>query len=104
MKFLLLLFLLASCVSVPLTEEQIEEREYYEQERVLAYEQWKSNCTSGGKMIFGKNPWKLCRSGDCIPSKWDWRYDFDKERPMVGNAYQCVTRSQMREILRQSGR
>ena len=99
MKYLLIL-LLTACVSTPLTEEQVFEREYWEQERQLAYVQWKTNCTSGGKMIFGKNPWKLCRSGDCIPSKWDWRYDFDRERPMHGNAYKCITRADMREIMR----
>ncbi|MEK0326479.1 MAG: hypothetical protein QQN63_12335 [Nitrosopumilus sp.] len=85
---------------MPLTEEQIEEQEYYEQERVLAYLQWKKWCISGDGVIFAYKPWKICRGGDCIPSKWDWRYDFDRERPMFGNSYTCVSRTRMREIMR----
>ena len=100
MKYLLLLLLLTACASAPLTEEEREELEYYEQERVLAYEQWKKSCISRKRIIFVYNPWKPCRSGDCIPSKWDWRYDFDRERPMIGNAYQCISRTQIQEIFR----
>ena len=97
---LILLMLLAGCAGVPLTEEQREEKEYYEQERGLAWEQWKAWCLSGNGVIYAYNPWKPCRRKNCIPSKWDWNYDFTRDRPALGNAYQCVTRTQLREILR----
>ena len=95
----LLLTVLVGCASAPLTEEQIEEREYYEQERVLAYLQWKTQCLAYDGLIFAYKPWKPCRGGDCIPSKREWRYDFDRERPMFGNSYTCVSRTRMREIM-----
>ena len=98
MKYLPLLFLLVACSSVPLTEEQLEERAYEEQERVTAYEQWKVNCIANNRVIYVYDPWMPCRGNDCIPSKWDWRYDFYRERPMVGNTYQCVTREKMQSI------
>ena len=94
MKYLLIL-LLAACVSTPLTEEQVFEREYAEQERQMAYLQWKANCLSSDGIIYVYKPWRLCRGRNCIPNKWDWRYNFDKDRPMLGNSYQCITRSQM---------
>ena len=100
MKYLPLLLLLISCASAPLTEEEREELEYYEQERALAYLQWKANCLSGDGVIYTYKPWRLCRGNNCIPSKWDWRYDFDRDRPMLGNSYQCVSRRQMQDILR----
>ena len=102
MKYLLIL-LLTACVSTPLTEEQVFEREYWEQERQLAYVQWKAWCLSPDGLngvIYAYKPMSLCRSGNCIPRKWDWRYDFDRERPMHGNAYKCITRADMREIMR----
>jgi len=99
-KYLPLLLLLTACVSTPLTEEQVEERAYYEQERQLAYEQWRANCISKNGVIYVYDPWRVCRGNNCIPHKWDWRYDFDRERPMHGNAYQCITRAQLREVMR----
>ena len=99
MKFLPLLLLLVSCASDPLTQEQIEEREYEEVERASAYLMWEAKCKADGNIIFVYNPTRLCRKRDCIPSQWDWRYDFEKERPKSGNSYQCVTSGQIRSIL-----
>ena len=100
---LLLMILLVGCASVPLTEEQIEEKEYWEQERQIAYLQWRDSCISpdgANGVIYVYKPFKMCRGRNCIPNKWDWRYDFDRERPMLGNAYMCISRAQMREIMR----
>ena len=97
----LLLILLVGCAGAPLTEEQIEEREYWEQERVLAYLQWEAQCKANRNVILIYKASRTCRNHKgCIPTKWDWRYDFDKERPRHGNAYKCISRAQLRDILR----
>ena len=85
---------------MPLTEEQREELAVAEQERITDYKQWKAQCSANGHVIFAYRPMSSCRGRDCVPSKWDWRYDFDRERPMHGNAYKCITRADLREIMR----
>ena len=102
-KYALVLLMILSfggCASEPLTEEQREEKEYWEQERQLAYLQWKTNCIVQRKIVFIYNAISPCSGRDCIPRRWDWRYDFDRERPMHGNAYQCISRADLREIMR----
>jgi len=99
-KYLLLLLLLTGCASVQLTEEEIEEREYYEQERALAYLQWKKGCAAGNGIVFAYKPWTMCRRDNCIPHKRDWDYDYARERPKLGNTYTCVSRAQLRNIFR----
>ncbi len=99
----LLIVLLVGCAGEPLTEEQIFEKEYEEQERKIAYLSWKEWCLSSdgaNGVIFAYKPMSPCRGNNCIPHRWDWRYDFERERPMVGNTYKCISRPQLREIMR----
>ena len=98
---LLAILVIASCApSVPLTEEQREERQYADQERRLAYFRWEASCFEQKGVVYAYNPQRPCggRRG-CVPHKWDWDYDFERERPRVGNIYTCVSREQLRRAL-----
>ena len=98
---LLAILVIASCApSVPLTEEQLEEKEYAEQDRRLAYFRWEAACFANRRVVYAYNPQRPCgnRRG-CVPHKWDWDYDFERERPRVGNIYTCVSREQLRRAL-----
>ena len=85
--FSLLALALTACSTQPLTQAEIEQREFRElerqieeQERREAYLHWYHQCTSHGGIVCFKNV--RCVTGireRCIPTKYDWRGD----RPSV---------------------
>ena len=104
MKLLLILLpitLFSGCASVPLTEEEIFQREYEENDRKLQYKRWEKACHDADMIIYADKPSRVCRRKGCIPHKWDWRWDDEHERPKIGNSYTCVSRRQMQEALRE---
>ena len=103
MRYLILLLLLVGCAT-PLTEEEQFDKEYLENDRKAQYERWREWCLSSKHVIHGNNPTRSCRGRDCIPHKWDWDWDHERERPKLSNAYQCVNRRQLEEMMRSIGR
>ena len=94
MRFLPLLLLVVGCTTTPLTEREIEEREYIEQDRRNLYIEWEKMCLEAGGIIFMNNPIKPCHLRGCIPHAMDWK-------PGGGlNSVQCVSKQAMREYLR----
>ena len=95
MRFLPLLLLVVGCTPTPLTEREIEEREYIEQDRRNLYIEWEKRCLEAGGIIFMDNPVKPCHSRrNCIPHRFDWQPDRNL------NSVQCVSKQAMREFLR----
>lgn len=100
MKQLLPLLVLFGCAT-PMTEEQREEREYKEQERKIAYVEWERRCNEKGWVVYTYDPVKHCRKRKgCIPHRWDWQYDAEKDGPKATNRTVCVPPQALREVLR----
>ena len=92
--------LLVGCAA-NLTEEEIFQRDYEENDRKAQYVRWEKWCLDGGGVVYSDNPSRPCMSKrNCIPHRWDWRYDSESERPSLGNNVLCLSRSQMDEVLR----
>lgn len=99
LSLLLLILVIGGCARTPLTEEEREEREYAEADRKNLYIMWEKDCIKAGGIIYSYNT--TCGvKRNCIPSKWDWRYNSKKEKPYFGNNVVCVSPRQLREIFR----
>ena len=88
------LILLCSCASEPLTQEQIEEKEYIEEDRKIRYVAWEKACEG---VIFEDN---ISGKRRGIPHRRDWRWDEKRDSPHISNNIHCVSQEQMRQILR----
>ena len=71
---LLPLLLLCGCAT-QMTEAEREYREYFEQERVVAYRIWEQACHDAGGVIYVNNPHKPCIRSECIPHEVDWSHE-----------------------------
>ena len=93
MKYMLILLLLVGCAGEPLTEDEIFEKEYEEAVRKEAYVRWEKSCLAAKGIIFVYKASRPHRRGQ-VPREWDWKYNHEKERPALGNAYQCVSKNE----------
>ena len=99
MRYLLIL-LLVGCVTT-LTEEQAFQKEYDEADRKIQYLLWEKQCITNGGFVFTYRPSRPCvNKRNCIPHRWDWKYDNEHERAKQGNKTVCLARGQMRDIFR----
>jgi hypothetical protein len=99
MNRLILILLLVACA--PLTEDEQFARDYNENDRKAQYARWEQWCLDSGGIVYYADPLKPCMSRrNCIPHRWDWRYDNETERPSLGNSVLCLSRDQLDEVLR----
>jgi hypothetical protein len=105
---LIALCFMLGCASEPLTAEEEavrveeqEERAYEEQDRKILYVAWEKRCLATEGVVMAFNPWRPCLNRrNCIPSKVDWSYNLDKDRPDYGNAVVCLSRADAEEMMR----
>ena len=96
---LLLILVISSCARTPLTEEEQFKREYEEADRKNLYIMWEKECIKSGGIVYSYNATCGVRK-NCIPSRWDWRYDSKRERPAVGNRVLCISPRQLDDLFR----
>lgn len=98
MKYIILLLLVGCAAN--LTENEIFARDYEENDRRVQYARWEQWCHDSGGVIYYDNLLRPCMtSRNCIPHRWDWRWDSEMERPSLGNSVLCLSRGQIDEVL-----
>ena len=96
---ILLILVISGCARTPLTEEEQFEREYAEADRKNMYIMWEDQCLKAKGIIYSYNVTCGVRR-NCIPSKYDWRYDSKRERPATGNRVLCISQRQLDDMFR----